>query len=262
LAIETENLVVPHHFMGQIILRDPTAIEDSPDWRNKSHYDFIVGKDNSVDDNKRSRRKKTFMARYDELAWQFLRRNNAYIDAWNHQQSLLVKDLNKATDFAREKAALFHLDDKHPLYDPRLYLPAPLFSVNNVPCGRLLRTNLGEGFGPERKPITDDSSDPAVDLRLYLGAPYDEQVKKLKNLFTYYQNKLPSGYANPKAKPHRYNLVEYCRILDALKEGVAPKEIADTLWSNNENRHEKFYQKKASAEKLVNFGYIKIIGFI
>lgn len=254
---------MPRQFEMMIQERTEFSPEDRPNWQNEDHYIFMTGCSIIFDpQSPQNETRRKFNIRNSELAWQFLRRNHDYIDAWEHQNHLLQNSPEKAADFVFEVASKFQINHIHPLYSPFLYLPTPLFSANNVPRGRMLRVNNGKGFDAERRPITDDSLEPAIDFRLYLGASFDNQIKNLKKLFIRHQNRLSNSHANPNAKPHKQNLMEYCRVWDALKAGAKPQEIANTLWKNNAGQMNKFYQHKKRAHDLVNGGYVDLLGFM
>lgn len=232
----------------------PTMIADSilapacwPDWRDASAYGYLSHN------------------HPDKWAWEYLRRNQDYIDAftaflpvWQEccgmgEYPISNPPLSPAvTELSNQICQRFHLSPHGGPRNPNALIE-PMFADEYVPHVEVLASwhdgkKLDHLIGPPK-------TGHWVDIRITAERPVEEQIERIKDIYA----GLTVGLKRPKQqRPQPAKNILYLRCLDALKAEAEYREIAEILYppeGSNAITIDRVKKHIRKTRALVNGGY-------
>lgn len=219
-----------------------------PDWRNAAEYAYLDGR------------------AIDQIAWEFLRRNEAYRQAffewlpgWQAWWRPLVGCGPPPPDVDEGCTALcerFGLSDKFGPHHPASIM-MPVFADRHRPniqiLGRWINGVKLDFYDP---PPADCLN--SFEVRVVADRPLEEQIDRIRIIY----DEMLHGIKQPKAPkltPGKYTT--YLRILDGLESGAGMPEIAQTLYplDGREAAYDRVKKQKAKALNLTDRGYLDLV---
>lgn len=236
----------------------PTMIADSilapacwPDWRDASAYGYLSHN------------------HPDKWAWEYLRRNQDYIDAftafvpvwqecWGKGEYPISNTLFSPAliELSNQICQRFHLSPHGGPRNPNA-LVEPMFADEYVPHVEVLASwhdgkKLDHQIGPP-------ASGHCVDVRIVAGRPLGEQIERIKAIYA----NLTVGLKRPTAqRPQPSKNILYLRCYDAQAAGAENRQIAETLYPSeggDTTSIERVKKHIRKAKALVNGGYVTFV---
>ena len=218
----------------------------TPNWRDAADYRYLARRDN------------------DQIAWEFLRRNSEYREAFFQWLPLWQRSRasGRTEDIAELDAACTTLCERFGLvekFGPRH--PASLIHPTFQDCFRpnvqvLAHRSNGHELNFYDPPPPDSLNN--FDVRIVAERPLEEQLERISILY----KEMVRGIrrpTNPKLDASKYTI--YLRILDALNSGAKLPEIVRGLHPEEvfETAYERVKKQKSAALAFAAKGYLEIV---
>lgn len=191
------------------------------------------------------------------IAWEYLRRNPAYIKGWlqlSETGGWDASDADKLTALCERFGLLEG-------FCPNPYQRSVPFFATEVPINapNLMGSWNSDGALFVRYGYIP-AARPSIDVRLSLELPFEAQAAQIEHFWNKIrtEQKLPPVLRKPTEQQPEVHM-RYCRILDALASGItSDSALADYLGMKEENRVDRVAKRRKAALALRDGGYQEI----